>query len=111
MRSRLLHRRGDEWGERGFFRIARGDDESAFESMAVAVDITPEAHTPETEREDRPFDHSGGGTAPRVWPGREEESGGASRRLTSRMRRAARQGLSQRRHALQPDAEPRTVEA
>ena len=30
---------GPDWGERGFFRIARGDDESAFESMAVAADV------------------------------------------------------------------------
>ena len=30
---------GPQWGERGFFRIARGADESAFESMAVAADV------------------------------------------------------------------------
>jgi hypothetical protein len=26
---------GPEWGEQGFFRIMRGNDECAFESMAV----------------------------------------------------------------------------
>ncbi|KAL1528019.1 hypothetical protein AB1Y20_009388 [Prymnesium parvum] len=30
---------GAEWGEKGFFRIARGTDDSAFESMAVAADV------------------------------------------------------------------------
>jgi len=30
---------GDDWGEDGFFRIARGYDESAIESMAEAVDV------------------------------------------------------------------------
>ena len=28
-----------EWGESGYFRIRRGDDDSAFESMAVAADV------------------------------------------------------------------------
>ena len=36
---------GPDWGERGFFRIARGDDESAFESMAVAADVVMPAGT------------------------------------------------------------------
>jgi len=30
---------GDEWGEQGFFRIARGSDESAVESMAEAAEV------------------------------------------------------------------------
>ena len=30
---------GEAWGEGGYFRMARGSDESAFESMAVAVDV------------------------------------------------------------------------
>ena len=30
---------GSEWGEHGYFRIARGEDDSAFESMAVATDV------------------------------------------------------------------------
>ena len=30
---------GDGWGESGYFRMARGNDDSAFESMAVAVDV------------------------------------------------------------------------
>ena len=29
----------DTWGVNGYFRIARGSDDSAFESMAVAVDV------------------------------------------------------------------------
>jgi len=30
---------GEDWGENGFFRIARGIDESAIESMAEAADV------------------------------------------------------------------------
>lgn len=31
---------GDNWGEDGFFRMARGTDESGVESIAVAADVT-----------------------------------------------------------------------
>ncbi|CAD7963661.1 unnamed protein product [Amoebophrya sp. A25] len=30
---------GDEWGEKGFFRISRGDNDSGIESISVAADI------------------------------------------------------------------------
>lgn len=32
---------GEQWGEDGFFRIRRGNDECSFESMAVQVTIIP----------------------------------------------------------------------
>ncbi|XP_064114817.1 dipeptidyl peptidase 1-like isoform X2 [Macrobrachium nipponense] len=32
---------GDWWGEKGYFRIRRGTDECAIESMAVEIDIIP----------------------------------------------------------------------
>eukprot|EP00931_Biecheleriopsis_adriatica_P003797 TRINITY_DN105556_c0_g1_i1.p1 TRINITY_DN105556_c0_g1~~TRINITY_DN105556_c0_g1_i1.p1 ORF type:complete len:513 (-),score=103.41 TRINITY_DN105556_c0_g1_i1:18-1556(-) len=30
---------GDDWGEKGFFRMARGEDESGVESIVVAADV------------------------------------------------------------------------
>ena len=34
---KLLNSWGDDWGEKGFFRIRRGSDECAVESMAEAA--------------------------------------------------------------------------
>lgn len=35
---------GPEWGEQGFFRMARGTDESGIESLVVAADVVEEIH-------------------------------------------------------------------
>mgnify|MGYP003571713511 CR=1 FL=1 len=35
----LIHHAGTSWGEGGYFRIRRGTDELAIESMAVGFDL------------------------------------------------------------------------
>jgi len=32
---------GNEWGENGFFRITRGDNDSGIETISVAADVVP----------------------------------------------------------------------
>lgn len=34
---------GDDWGEKGYFRMARGIDESGCESIAVAAKVVKES--------------------------------------------------------------------
>lgn len=35
---------GDEWGQGGFFRMARGDNDSGIESIVVAADVVEDEH-------------------------------------------------------------------
>jgi hypothetical protein len=41
---------GELWGEGGYFRVARGSDDSAIESMAVAIDVEGELPLPLQQR-------------------------------------------------------------
>jgi cathepsin C len=41
---------GNDWGEDGFFRMARGSDESGSESIAVAADVIEESSNPVLEQ-------------------------------------------------------------
>merc|ERR1719331_1665639 len=37
---------GDDWGEDGYFRMARGSDESGCESIVVSADVVQEKSNP-----------------------------------------------------------------
>ena len=86
---------GDGWGDGGYFKMARGDDDSAFESMAVAVDVEGGLPLPMQKRLSPSDARYAAGPA-------DAEAARAEARRVAAMRRKAHH----RPYSLVPDARP-----
>ena len=84
---------GDGWGDGGYFRMARGGDDSAFESMAVAVDVEGSLPLP-MQRRLKALDDA------------YEPVDGGLRRAEARRVAALRRRPEDTTHALAPEGEP-----